>query len=131
MDQEELFLEDEFEALKVDIARLGGMKVVGHSLFPDKTPDKAGECLSSCLNHDRREKLDYSQILWIKAEARKVGSYAAQRYESQYCGFSEPQPIEPEDEAAALMREFNQSVKMQRAILSRMERLNIPVRAVN
>ena len=130
MDQEDLFLEDEFEALKVDISRLGGMKVVGHALFPDKKPDKAGEHLSACVLHDRREKLDYSQILWIKAEARKVGSFAAQRYENQFCGFAEPQPIEPEDEAAALMRDFNNSVKMQREILSRMERINMPVKAV-
>ena len=131
MDQEELFLEDEFEALKVDIARLGGMKVVGHALFPDKQPGKAGEYLGACLQHGRREKLDYSQILWIKVEARKVGSYAAQLYENRLCGFADPVPVEPEDEAAALMRDFNNSVKMHRAILTRMERLNMPVKAVS
>lgn len=126
MEQDSLFMEDEYEALKVDISRLGGMKSVGHALFPDKKPDKAGEHLGSCLKQDRREKLDYSQILWIKAEAKKVGSYAAQRYENQVCGFADPQPIEPEDEAAMLQREFIQAVKAQSEMLKRMERLNLP-----
>jgi hypothetical protein len=132
MEQEALFIEDELEALKVDIARLGGMKVVGASLYPDKTPPAAGEYLGACLNADRREKLDYSQIIWIKSEARKVGSFAAHRYESQVCGFAEPIPIEPEDEAAKLQRQFNESVKLQQQILHQMQRIQLPtVKAVS
>ncbi len=129
MEQEALFLEDELEALKVDIARLGGMKVVGYQLWPDKSPDKAGEYLSACLNRDRREKLDYSQVIWIKREARKVGSFAAQRYENQVCGFAEPVPVEPEDEAARLMREFCAAKDQMARMLGRMERLELPVKA--
>lgn len=126
MEQDSLFYEDENEALKVDIQRLGGAKAVGHSLWPDKDPEDAGRYLLACLNPERREFLKWSQIIWIKREARKAGSFSAQIYENQQCGFAPPVPIEPEDEAAQLQRAFNESVKTQAKILARMERLSLP-----
>jgi len=127
MEQEPLFYEDEIEALKVDIARLGGAQEVGHALWPSKNnPQAAGEQLRNCLNRDRREKLDYEQIIWIKREARKVGSFAAQTYENQECGFAPPVPIEPEDEAAALQRAYVNCVGELGKIANRLERLNLP-----
>lgn len=126
MEQEPLFMQDEFEALKVDVARAGGAQVIGDMLWPDKGPIKAGEHLNNCLSRDRREKLDYSQIIFIKAEARKVGSFAAQRYENEVIGLAPPVAIEPEDEAAKLQRQFIESQKAMDAILKRMERLSLP-----
>lgn len=131
MEQEALFLQDEFEALRVDVARVGGAQVVGDMLWPDKGPIKAGEHLNNCLSRDRREKLDYSQIIFIKAEARKVGSFAAQRYENEMIGLAPPVAIEPEDEAAKLQRQFIAAQQGMNTILKRMEKLALPsVRSV-
>lgn len=127
MKQQPLFCEDWIEALKVDIAALGGAQVVGIALWPKKMdPAKAGEHLRNCLNPDRREKFDQEHVLWIKAEARKIGSFATQTYENELCGFAPPVPIEPKDEAAALMREFTQGVKTLESLAQRIERVDLP-----
>lgn len=126
MEQESLFLQDEFEALKVDVGRIGGAQVVGDLLWPDKGPIKGGEHLNNCLSRDRREKLDYSQIIFIKAEARKVGSYAAQRYENEMIGLAPPVAIDPETEAAKLQREIVETGKSMERMFKRLERLALP-----
>lgn len=127
MDQEALFHNDEFEALKVDIGRLGGAQTVGDALWPDKGPIKGGEHLNNCLSRDRREKLDYSQIIWIKAEARKVGSFAAQRYENEAIGLKPPEAIDPESEAAKLQRQIIETGKSMERMFKQFERLTAPV----
>lgn len=126
MEQESLFLQDEFEALKVDVARIGGAQVVGDMLWPDKGPIKGGEHLNNCLSRDRREKLDYSQIIFIKSEARKVGSFAAQRYENEVIGFAPPVAIDPETESAKLKREIVETGKRMEQMFKSLERLALP-----
>lgn len=123
--QEELFHEDINAALGHAISALGGNKKVGTQLWPSLTPDQAGKKVSNCLNHDHAQQFHPCDILWILRESRKTGIHSAMAFLAQECGYAAPQPIEPEDEAAALMREFNNSVKMQRGILSRLERLNL------
>ena len=126
MQQNELFHEDIFEALRTDIMALGGMKKVGHMLWPDKAPSKAGENLSSCLNESRPEKLDPNQVLFIKREAKQVGSFATQYFESDEIGMTRPTPIEPEDEKAQLEREFIEAQKNLTRMLGRIEKLSEP-----
>lgn len=54
MNQQPLFCEDIFEALRVDVMALGGAKKVGCLLWPELSADKAGEMLNNCLNRTRR-----------------------------------------------------------------------------
>lgn len=124
MQQERLFHEDIYEALRTDILALGGFKKVGSMLWPEKLADKAGENLNNCLNRTRPEKLDAEQILLIKREAKKVGSFAALLFEMDDIGMSHPTPIEPEDEYAKLQREFIHAQEEMGRMLKRMESLS-------
>jgi hypothetical protein len=123
VDQQALFYEDIYEALRTDIMALGGSKKVAHMLWPEKTVDKAAELLSNCLNRDRAEKLSLEQALLIKRAAKEVGSYAAHYLECDDIGFTRGHPIEPEDEAAKLQREFIEAAKRMEQMTARIERL--------
>ena len=58
MEQQPLWFEDLYDALRDVVRACGGPKAIGHALFPHKTPAKAGEHLLNCLSRDRAEKLD-------------------------------------------------------------------------
>lgn len=118
-----LFHEDIYSALATDVAASGGPKKIGAMLWPELSPDKAGERLNACLNRDRREVLNPEQVQLIKRVAKEHGSYAAVFQESDATGFSRPTPIEPEDEKAMLQRQFIESQKLMSALLVRMEQI--------
>lgn len=124
MNQTELFHEDIYSALRTDVSAVGGMKKVGCMLWPALQPHKAQEKLAQCLNRERAEKLDLEQVLFIKAQAKKVGSFAAVFFECDEVGMSRPTPIEPEDEYAKLQRQFIESQKGMQQIAERMEHLH-------
>lgn len=124
MQQEKLFHEDIYEALRTDILACGGFKAVGCVLWPEKAADKAGENLNNCLNRTRPEKLDPEQVLLIQKLAKNRGAFASLYYQTDEIGMTRPLPIEPEDEKAKLQRQFIEAVKAQQAMLSRMERLS-------
>ncbi len=122
MQQNSLFHEDIYEALRTDVMASGGFKKVGSLLFPEKSADKAGELLSTCLNTTRPEKLDPQQVVMIKKLAKAQGSFAAVFYECDDIGLSHPTTIEPEDEKARLQREYIESVKALSALASKLEK---------
>lgn len=121
MNQPALFHEDAFDALRADIQALGGFKKVGVALRAELAADKAGEWLADCLNRTRAYKLDVEQVQWIKREARKVGSFCYATWSLRDAGFADPQPVEPEDERAKLMREFNARSAQMMQLLTRIE----------
>lgn len=123
MQQNKLFHEDIYEAMKTDVQASGGAKKVGCALFPEKAADKAGELLNNCLNADRPEKLSVEQIILLKKIAKQHGSFATVFFECDEIGLSHPTPIEPEDEKARLQREFIASVQMLEKIRGRMQAL--------
>ncbi len=57
MNQPMLWHEDIYEALGTDIQALGGRKKVGTLLWPEMTPQAAGDKLSRALNTEHAEKL--------------------------------------------------------------------------
>lgn len=115
-----LFVEDLNEALRATINALGGYKVVGVELRPEKSAVDAGKWLADCLNPDKRDKLDPEQLAYIRRKARQANVHILAAFEMQDAGYAPPVAIEPEDERAALIRQFNESVKalevIQRAI---------------
>lgn len=127
MQQQALFHEDIYSALRTDCLALGGLKAVGSMLWPSMSVDKAGEKLSDCLNRDRAQKLDPEQVLFIKHESSKSGSMATAFYESEQCSFTKPERIEPESEFAKLQREFVEAQKAMGHMMQRMEDLSFPV----
>ncbi len=126
MNQEPLFIEDIYDAMRHTVARLGGAKRVGLQFWPEKSADKAGEHLLNCMNRDRSEKLNIEQFLWLRREGRKIGCHVIAAFENQDAGYAAPQPVDPQDESAELMRKFIESVKEQERITARLEQLGQP-----
>lgn len=126
MQQIPLLIEDADDALRECARALGGLKSVGALLRPDMEPDAAGRWLADSLNPSRRERLDWRQALVILREARKVGYHAGMHFIARDCGYEEPRAVEPEDETAALQREFIAGVKRMEQIAARLRTLPTP-----
>lgn len=124
MQQESLFHEDIYDALRTCVQALGGAKRVGSLLWPELPADKAGNRLNDALNTARREVLNPEQVILIMAEARKIDCHAAIHYIAQTCDYREPEPIQPRDEMAELQRQFVQAQKQMGQMLKRMEHLS-------
>lgn len=114
--------EDELDAMRDAVRALGGNKTVGHALRPDLKPDLAGHWLKDCLNSDRREKLDLSQVMRVIRMAHDIGYHAPAQFLNTEMGYA-AKAIEPADELASLQRAFIDSVGIQRTIADRIERL--------
>jgi hypothetical protein len=122
--QQSLFHEDIYEALATDIQSLGGKKTVGSLLWPEKSPDKAGELVANCLSRSRPEKLDPEQVIFIINRARQIKSAASINFIASTTDYETPRPIEPEDEMAKLQREFIQMAKVQQVALQKIEHMS-------
>lgn len=125
MEQEKLFHDDIYDAIRTAVQRLGGFKVVGSAMWPEKSPDKAGELLANCLNRARPEKLDTEQILYLIREARKVNCHVIVAFINEDAGYAPPTPTEPIDEMAQLQRDYIRSVEVMRQLTEKMERAQI------
>lgn len=123
MDQVPMFFEKVEDALGFIISALGGAKVVGAKLRPDLPADAAGRCLLDCLNTDRPAFLHPGHITVLLRMAREAGVHNAMDWICDHAGYAKPQPVEPQDEQALLMRQFVQSVELQRSIASRLEQM--------
>lgn len=122
-----LFHESLCDALRECIAVCGGMKAVGAKLWPEKDADYAGRALADCLNDAKRDKLSPEQVLLILRMARAHGCHAGMAFIARDLGYSDPQPIEPEDERAALQRQFIESTALLVKMAERIEDLARPV----
>lgn len=118
-----LFYDTYEDAIRDCVTALGGNKAVGNMLWPALPADEAGRKLAHCLNPEKREKLDLGELRLIRRAARQAGVHILAHYEARDAGYTEPQPLNPEDEAAQLQREFIASVKALEAIQSRMGHL--------
>lgn len=125
--QSALFHESIYDALKEVVLASGGTKVVGTLLWPEKSADSAQKLLSDCLNENRAEKLDPEQVMFILRLGRKNGNHAAINFISRDAGYGDPQPIEPEDAKAALMREFIAAQKAMSAISAQLAGVGLKV----
>lgn len=122
-----LFHESLADALRECIAACGGLKAVGVKLWPEKDADHAGRTLADCLNDGKRDKLSPEQVLLILRMARAHGCHAGMAFICRDLGYSDPQPIEPEDERAALQRQFIESTALLLKMAGRIEELARPV----
>lgn len=128
-DQIPLFVEDYAEAIRATVQALGGFKRVGHDLKPDLTPEAAGRWLADCCNPDKREKLSPTELAYLRRKARTAGCHILATYELREAGYADPQPVEPEDERAALMRQFVNSVADLQGLLGTMRRAGVEIPA--
>ena len=126
MDQESLWHDTLESALGDVVNALGGPKTVGNVFWPTKTIEAAARQLNHSLDPERPEKLSAGEILWLLVEGRKVDCHVAMTFLSRAASYSDPTPIEPEDEYAALQRTFIESVRHQQKLVKRMEQLSAP-----
>jgi hypothetical protein len=127
-DQNRLFYDDANDALRTVIQAMGGTKVVGCKLWPDKAPDAAARHLADCLNHAKAEKLSPDQLLLILRMGHGIGCHAGMQYLAQEAGY-DVRPITPEterDRLADAVLEATRALKRATEIAERMP----PVRAV-
>jgi hypothetical protein len=117
-----LFFDSYEAAIGATVTALGGNKRVGTALWPTMPADEAGRRLAHCLNPDKRDKLCPNELALIRREARKKGVHILAHYEARDAGYAEPQPINPEDEAAQLQREYIAAVRALQGLTERMER---------
>ena len=122
--------EDESEALRELVREIGGTKVAGHALRPDLAPDRAGGWLKDCLNPERAERLQPSQLFALLRMARERGIHGPAEYLLHEIGYR-IEPIEPGHELAELQRQFIAATAAQRSLVERIERLTrAPLSAV-
>ncbi len=127
MNQPELFYQSYEEALGDDIKASGGLKVVGKLFFPEKDVPAAGRALADRVNPGRRERLTDEQERLIMRRAREArGFSAALWFVCDETGFERPKALNQEDEQAKLQRDFIESVRQQKQIADRIERLTQP-----
>ena len=121
-----LFHESLADALRDCIAACGGLKAVGKLLWPEKDADIAGRVLADCMNEAKREKLSPEQVLLLLRMAREKGCHAGATFIMRDLGYTDPQPIEPEDERAKLQREFIEASRHMARLADRIERVSTP-----
>lgn len=127
MTQQPLFCEDIYEALRTIGQAYGGAKKMGALLWPDKPVDKAAELWSNCLNRTRAEKLDPEQVILVLKIGREIGCHAGMEFISKECNYRY-ETIEPEDEQARLIREFNAGAARLERLLADINKLNAEVK---
>lgn len=120
-----LFHESITDALREAVQALGGLKKVGAEMRPEKTPDEAGRWVADCLNPDRREHFDADHVLYLLRAGRAAGCHAAANFLMREAGYSDPIPVEPEDERARAQRDFETAVKALGAVTDRLARLGV------
>lgn len=120
--QIDMFHEDIYDALRDVVRALGGIKKVGPMLFPGKN-GHADTYLKDCLNPDRRETLDPSEVLTLLKWGRAVGCDSAMNYICDQASYKRPEAMNPVDQRAELQRLFIESVKYQKQIADRLEGL--------
>lgn len=125
MEQETLFHESIYEALRATVAGLGGAKTVASILWPEKPADEANRQLLDCLNPDRAARLDPEKLLLLLRLARGKGIHTAIGWILDELGYAKPVPVDPEDQQSDLMRQYIRSVEQQRQLVDRLARLNI------
>lgn len=122
METPSLFVESIEEAV-AEVARVcGGRKAFAAAMWPSLPVRDAHNRIDACLNPERREQFHPTDILYIMRQGREAGCHSLMLFLARESGYTDPQPVEPEDERAKLQREFVQAQKAMAQLAARMER---------
>lgn len=109
---------------------LGGSKVVGPMLYPEKLVDAAQRTLLDALNPERPNRLAPEQVLLILRKARQAGYHEAANWLLHDLGYQPPVPAAPKDEMADLMRTFIEATKRQEETAASLQRVQEAMRSM-
>jgi len=116
------FYECAEDALKGCIQALGGAKVVGAQLFPDKSIEAAREYLLASLNPNRNEKLSYTQMMWVFSKAKEAGFHGGFQWFASEIGY-DIKPITRAEEVDRLTSVIEQASKTLSTAVAALERV--------
>ncbi len=85
--------------------------------------EPAARWVRDCLNSDRPERFDPEQVLCLLRLAKDQGVHSGKFWLDAELGYEQGRPLSPEDEKAALQREYIETVHAAKDIVDRMERL--------
>lgn len=114
------------KAIEAVVIELGGSKAVAPLLWPSKTVEEARRLLCDCLNDDRPAKLDFAQVLHILRLGRERGIHTGMDYICATLGYAAPQPVEPRDELADLLRRHCELMEQSNRLSARIGALAGP-----
>jgi len=126
-DQQQLFFDDANDALRTVVQALGGSKVIGAKLWPDKAPDAAGRLLADCLNPAKPEKLSPDQVLLLLRWGHDVGCHAGMQFLASEAGYAIT-PITPEAERDRLADAILEGARTLDRAVKAAERISGPRR---
>lgn len=130
-DQIPLFFDDVYDAMRATVLAIGGYKKIGHVMRPDLgDPEKAGRWLADCCNSDRRQDLSPQQLMLLRRMGSDAGVHILATFEMADAHYAAPIRVEPEDERAALQRQFIEQTKVLRALCTQLERKGVDLRSV-
>lgn len=111
------------QALIDCVKAAGGSAIIGKKVFPEKSPDAAQRALLDCLSEDRPAKLSPDQVKLVLRLARDKGYHGGIAYLLADLGYAPTTPIEPQDEAAELRRQFIGASAQMAETAARMEEI--------
>lgn len=118
--QESLFYEDVYDALKAMVQACGGTKNVACRLWPHKPIVEAQRELLDALNRDRPRKLDPEELFAVMKYAREAGFHAGKHWIDLDLGYQPTAPSDPKIERDRLADELARAAdtfkNLQRAV---------------
>lgn len=123
--QLELMHETIDDALGFLVQALGGAKKVGATMRPELSVEQSSQWIRDCLNASRRERFSPAQVVWLLRAGRNAGVHSAMTFIASECGYTDPAPLDPEDEKAALQREFIAAEQRLSKLAERMVRAGV------
>lgn len=115
--------DDVNEVVRSLVAALGGAKVIGPRLFPQKSPDAAARYLLDCLNPNRDHDIGTEGFVTLLKWAREAGIHLGMHWLCDELHYARPQTIEPEDHAAEILRRVDFARDELKVLLTQLERL--------
>ncbi|MCC5809886.1 MAG: hypothetical protein JJU06_05885 [Ectothiorhodospiraceae bacterium] len=112
------------DALRDLVVALGGPKRVGSMIWPDKDLSAAARLLNHCLDPERPEKLELSQVVFLLVTGRERECHTAMHYLTAAAGYETPRPINVETENQKLQRQYIEATQQMAQLVKKMERIN-------
>ena|SRR5687768_14472934 len=121
MRQDQLFYDSAMHSVERAITESGRhFKEVAAHLWPAKKPETAYARLKACLNDEKDEKFSFEEIIEI---CRFCNRFDPLYFFADECSHTRGEPRAPEDEKAALQREFLSGLRMLGTLTARLEKL--------
>lgn len=118
------FFYDDIKAIERHlVAALGGPDTVGPLLFPHKNPIAASRYLSDCTNPNREHALGEERFMLLLKLARERGIHLGLYWVCDELRYARPPTVEPEDQAAEILRRVDIVRDELGGLLKQLERL--------